>query len=338
MIYDVITIGDCMRDIFLFPETEEMEKPLNGEKISVKASDEKYDEYLVFGLGDKITIADAAYSEGGTAANVAVGLAKMGLKIGMASAFGNDTTSEELIASIKSHKVDVSYSKIYRGKKSSFSVIVSYKGERTIFVYHGFGPNDFKLPDVGTTWLYLGPMAQGYEKLFDQIVAQVVKNDLKIAINPGSAQIEAGLNSFGGLLKLISIMFLNKQEAQKLSGLSGIPSVKDMAKVIQLQGPQIVVITDGREGAYVYNGIDFLMVGPYPGHRLEATGAGDSFASGFLAAIINGESVQVALKWGVTNAASVIGEIGAQEGLLGKNVISRRAKEYKWPADTLRFS
>jgi len=338
MIYDCIAVGDCMKDIFLFPEIAEMEKPLDGGKVPTGSSDEKYDKYLVFGLGDKITIADAAYSVGGTAANVSVGLSKLGFKTGLVSAFGADSVGEELITAIKNHRVDTSNVKIFRGKKSGFSIIVSYKGERTIFVYHGFAPSDFKLPDVGTQWLYLGPMAKGYEKLFDQIVADVVKNDIKIAINPGSTQIEAGLNSFGGLLKLIGIMFLNKQEAQQLSGLSGIPTIKDMAKVIQLQGPQVVVITDGIEGAYAYNGIDFLKVGVYPGHRLEATGAGDSFASAYLAAIINGESVQTALKWGVTNAASVVGEIGAQEGLLSKNVISKRVKDYKWPTEGLRFS
>ena len=165
MIYDCITIGDCMRDIILFPEEEEMERPLDSRKIR-SLPDEKYDEYLVFGLGDKITIAEAEYADGGSAANVAAGLAKMGLKTGLASAFGTDPTSKELESSIKSFGVEASLSKVYRGKKSSFSVVVSYKGERTIFVYHAFGPNDFKFPDVGTTWFYLGPMRKGYEKLF----------------------------------------------------------------------------------------------------------------------------------------------------------------------------
>jgi ribokinase len=335
MIYDCITIGDCMRDIFVFPALSEMEKPIEGRKIS---KDEKYNEYLVFGLGDKITVADAQYSDGGTAANVAVGLTKLGLKTALVSALGGDTVGEELRQSIEDKKVQTSFTKIIRGKKSGFSVIVSYKGERTIFVYHSFGPADFKLPDAGTMWYYLGPMAEGYEKLFNQIVSALVKNDIKIALNPGGEQIERGLNSFGGLLKLISIIFLNREEAQKLSGLSGFPTVKDMAKVIQFQGPQVVVITDGVEGAYAYNGIDFLKVGSYPGHLLEATGAGDAFASGFLAAQIYGESMKDSLKWGVINAASVVGVIGAQGGLLRKNIISRRAKEYRWPADTLRFS
>lgn len=335
MIYDVITIGDCMRDVFVFPAIEEMEEPVSGVRLGVRTKNE---DYLVFGLGEKIDVADAEYSNGGTAANVAAGLSKLGLKTGIVSVLGSDTTGGELKKSIEAAKVSTDFLKVCRGKKSSFSVIISYKGERTIFVYHAFGPSDFKLPEEGALWYYLGPMRDGYEKLFAQITSEVIKSGIKIAINPGEAQIEAGLNSFGGLLNLISVIFLNREEALKLSGLPGTPTVKDMAKVIHFQGPRMVVITDGPKGAYAFNGDDFLKVGPYPGHRLEATGAGDAFASGFLAAIMGGESMKDALKWGATNSASVVGVIGAQGGLLSKNIVQRRVKDYKWPAESMRFS
>jgi ribokinase len=343
MTYDIITIGDAMRDIFIFPAVEEMEKPASAEKIK---SDEKpslgeagFEKYLVFGLGDKITISDVEFSIGGTAANVAAGLAKLGFKTAIISAVGSDNAGQDVREKLATNKVSTSFIKVYHNKKTSFSVIVSYKGERTIFVYHAYEPQNFHLPDnLNSQWLYLGPMAKGFESLFNQVVAEVVKKNLKVAVNPGAIQIDAGLHSFGGLLRLISVIFLNREEAQKLSGLPGVSNIKDVAKVIHFQGPEIVCITDGKEGAYAYNGIDFYRVGAYPAHRLDSTGAGDSFASAFLAGIIEEQSLPTCLKWGVINSASVIEKIGAQEGLLSKGVIKRRAKEYRWPADTLRFS
>lgn len=340
MKYDVTTIGDSMRDIFIFPDPEEMEKPVADENIQedLIGSRAGFEKYLVFGLGDKITISDVSFCIGGTAANVAAALKKLGFQTSLISALGNDNAGEEIIKALKAKKVATENIKIYRGKKSSFSVIVSYKGERTIFVYHAFRPQDFILPaELATSWVYLGAMAKGFERLYNQIVAQVVKRNLKVALNPGACQIKAGLESFGGLKELLEIIFLNRQEAQELAGLKGMPQVKDLARVIQLRGPKIVVITDGDKGAYAYNGIDFLKVGPYPARRIDATGAGDAFAAGFLGAVIVKRSLQESLKWGVTNAAAAIEKIGAQE-TLSRNLLQRRAKEYRWPAATLRFS
>jgi len=334
--YDCLTIGDAMEDIFLFPTLSEMEKPAKARQIKNNSG---FERYLVFGLGDKITVSDVEFSVGGTAANVACGLAKLGLKTGIISAIGDDNAGIVVKNALSKKKVDVKNIKVYSHKKTSFSVIVSYKGERTIFVYHAFLPESFHLPEnLETSWLYLGPMAEGFESLYNKVTAMVVKKGIKVAVNPGPVQIESGLHSFGGLLKLIKVIFLNRQEANELSGLPGMPPIRDVAKVIHFQGPEKVIITDGKEGAYAYDGIDFFRVGAYPGKLVDATGAGDSFAAGYLSATMEGEGLQESLKWGVINSASVIEKVGAEAGLLGKNAIKRRAKEYRWPAATLRFS
>lgn len=334
--YDVITIGDAMRDIFIFPELSEMEKPVSNDEIK---SEQPFEKYLVFGLGDKVTISDVDFTIGGTAANVATGVSKIGLKTAIISAVGGDNAGKEVLSNLQEKKVNTELIKVYKNNKTSFSVIVSYKGERTIFVYHAYEPKNFLIPEkIKTDWYYLGPMAKGYEDIYNQITSLVVKNNVKVAVNPGAVQIKSGLNSFAGLLELIDILFLNRQEAQELAKLPGVPNIRDIAITICKRGPKNVVITDGKEGAYAYNDNKFLKVGAYPGHRLDATGAGDAFASGFLGGIIKNLDIREALKWGVINSASVIEKIGAQEGLLGGSIIKRRAKEYRWPADTLRFS
>lgn len=336
MNYDCITIGDVMRDIFIFPDLEDMEKPVSDEEIGSK---EHFENFLVFGLGDKIEVSDVSFSIGGTAANVAVGLGKAGFKTSIISAIGGDGIANEILLELRSKKVSTENLKAYKSRKSSFSVIVSYKGERTIFVYHSFKPLDFVMPrEVNAPWLYLGPMAKDFEEIYNQVTNLVVKKNLKVAINPGSVQINRGLNSLGGLRKLAEIIFLNREEAQLISGLPGVPQVKDTARAISYLGPKTVVITDGKDGAYAYSNEKFLKVGIYPGHRLDATGAGDAFAAGFLSATIKELPLQECLKWGVVNSASVVGKIGAQEGLLSSGMIKKKVKEYRWPAENLRFN
>lgn len=336
MHYDVITIGDAMKDIFVFPAIDEMKKPLDGK---VLGPNEKNEKFLVLGYGDKLTITDTYEDIGGTAANVAAGLAKLNLKIGIISACGKDDFGEEVISKLKEMKVDTKLIKIYPSKRTSFSIIISYKGERSILVYHSFLPTNFEIPtDIDADWLYVGALGDDYQHLYAKITGLAAERNMKIALNPGAVQITDGLAAFSGLLRVIKILFLNKEEAMKLTGVNNLATVKQMAKELQKAGPEIVVITEGSNGASMLQGTEFLKIGAYPGHRVESTGAGDSFAAGYLSAKIAGQENFDCLKWGVTNAASVVGKYGAQQGLLTASTIKKRIKEYHFPADGLRFS
>lgn len=329
MKYDVVTIGDVMKDIFVFPAEDEMEKPINrdGEK------------FLLFEHGDKITISDIKYDIGGTAGNVAVGLAKLGFKTSIISAVGRDSEGENIIAHLKKSKVSDEYLKISHDKKTSFSIIISYQGERSILVFHSFKPDDFTIPkDLATDWLYVGALGENYQSLHAKITGLAAEKNIKIALNPGAVQVQDGLVAIGGLLRVTKILFVNREEGQKLVGASGVMSVRDITDRLLKTGVEQVVVTDGKEGAYAATVDDFFKVGVYPGHRVEATGAGDSFAAAYLAAHLKGEKIFQCLKWGVVNSASVIEKVGAQTGLLGITTLKHRVNEHHWPAATLRFS
>ncbi len=325
----ITTIGDAMKDIFVFPAMEEMEGLIS----------KNHEKFLAFGYGDKITISDIHYDIGGTACNVAVGLAKLGLKTGIISTVGKDAEGAEIIQTLKKNGVDTSSVKINLHKKTSFSVIISYKGERSILVFHSFVPEDFQIPaKFDTDWLYVGPLGEGYRPLYSKIISLAAEKNLKIAFNPGAVQIHDGHMAFEGLLRVTKILFVNKEEGQKLAGITGVAKIDEIMRGLLKFGPEIVVVTDGGEGGYAGRAQEFFKVGSYPANRIEVTGAGDAFAVGFIVATIQGEELFTCLKWGVTNAASVIEKYGAQQGLLGLQALKRRVKEYKWPASTLRFS
>jgi len=336
MKYDVVTIGDILRDIFVFPAEDEMEKPINRNLIERKVQGERF---LLFEFGDKITISDIAYSIGGSAGNVAAGIAKMGLKSGVIGKVGADNEGKEVLNTLRQAKVNTSYIDIADNKKTSFSIILSYRGERSILVFHSFRPTDFEIPkDLDTEWLYVGPLGENYKTLYTKITTLAAEKNVKIAINPGSVQIKEGLAAFGGLLRVAKILFLNKEEAATLAGFSGIASVRDIVTVLRKTGIETIVITDGKDGAYLATQDEFMRIHAYPGNRVEATGAGDAFASAFLSASIKGEKLLTCLEWGVTNSASVIEHIGAQEGLLDASQVKKRVNTYRWPASSMRFS
>lgn len=336
MKYDVTTIGDSTKDIFVFPSEEEMDKPITDEEIRRPVQGEKF---LLFEFGDKITISHIHYDIGGSACNVAVGLAKLGVKTAILSAVGSDKEGEEIINRLHDKKVNTEMIRQIKGKNTSFSVIICYKGERSILVFRSFNPTDFVLPEnLNTNWIYVSPLGEDYRSLYTKLTSLAIEKDIKIALNPGSVQIHNGLPAFGGLLRVAKILFLNREEASKLAGFQGVTTVKDASRALLKTGVETVVITDGKDGAFAACGEEFVKIGAYPGHRVEATGAGDAFASAFLSALIKGDKLFDCLKWGVTNSASVIEKVGAQDGLLSANLIKKRINQYRWPAETLRFS
>ena len=107
MKYSVVTIGDVMKDIFVFPAQDEMLSPLRrgGEK------------FLLFEHGDKISLDDMHEDIGGTAGNVAAGLAKLGVKTGIISKIGRDNQGQEITEALDKAEVGTLHLDEVKNKK-----------------------------------------------------------------------------------------------------------------------------------------------------------------------------------------------------------------------------
>lgn len=90
-------------------------------------------------------------------------------------------------------------------------------------------------------------------------------------------------------------------------------------------GPRIVVITDGPAGAYASDGQNRYKMPLYPDSAApyDRTGAGDAFASTFVAALAKGMSLEDALRWAPINSMSVVQKVGAQAGLLSEQELTQ---------------
>lgn len=111
----------------------------------------------------------------------------------------------------------------------------------------------------------------------------------------------------------------NKEESQKILN-SKEENMKTLAENIRKLGPEIVVLTDGPNGAYMLNNKDFWFIEKFPDEQppYERTGAGDAFSSTFVSALALGKTPEEALRCGPVNSMSVVQYIGAQEGLLSR--------------------
>jgi ribokinase len=141
--------------------------------------------------------------------------------------------------------------------------------------------------------------------------------EVKMAFQPGTFQMEAGAERLKRIYQRTELLVLNREEAVTVGG-GNWHDIHDLINKLHELGPKIVVLTDGPNGAYASDGENrFRMpLYPDPAPPVERTGAGDSFASTFAAALAQGNTIEGALQRAPVNSMSVVQKVGAQAGLL----------------------
>ncbi|MFH1145987.1 MAG: carbohydrate kinase family protein [bacterium] len=301
MKYDIFAIGDTSLDVFLqIPDAAELCQ-LNTQ-----------DCLVCFSYADKIVVKSLHRTIGGNSANVLVGASRLGLKTMLCGVIGNDDIGQLIINTLKKEKVNQCLA-VDKKQGTNYSTILNYNGERTILVYHYPRKYPFhSLPNC--SWVYLSSVGPDFKRHYPKLLKELKKTGSKLAFNPGTHQLKMTLAELKPLLAATNILFVNKEEAIRILGMSNHPLVKDLVKKLCQLGPQYVCITDGGEGACGYDGKDFYYVPVFPSPRIEATGAGDAFASGVLSGMIKANDFKEALRWGPIQAAGVIQQIGPQAG------------------------
>ena len=312
--FNVIVIGDCCFDTFIQIQQAKLLK-LKTEK----------NQLLCLDYGSKIPINKIQTSMGGNASNVAISLKKLGLKIGIYSILGDDEMGKKIYQKFKKEKIETKFIKKTKNSKTNCSFAITFKTDRTVLAYHQ--QRQYFLPKLDKTeWIYLTSVGENHQKLHQQIIDLIKNKKIKLIFNPGTYQLKTGFKKLEKIFKLTTILIVNKKEAQFLvKGAINkeIEENNELLKILKNYGPEIIVITQGRDGACVYNGKEYLKMPALSGSRIDVTGAGDSFASAFLAGFIYQKDVKQALKWGIINSGFVIRKIGAQEGLLKKQEMIR---------------
>jgi len=210
---------------------------------------------------------------------------------------------------------------------SSMSFILNLDKDRIIFSHHSDERCAFdekRLRDKFDV-IYLGSMGDGWEAAYEKVLSYAKSNNASIAFAPGSHQLGDINDVFLETLKNSKLLMCNMSEARKITDTKQLTreDPSETLRNLKSLGPEMLSITEGNKGAYAvdFSGnifhIDALVIDSH-----EKTGAGDAYASGFLAAIIKGKNASEAMVWGSVNAYSVMQETGAQNGLSNENQIN----------------
>jgi ribokinase len=311
--YDFIAIGDQTTDAFIHLRDAEVHSISREKKL------------ICMRFADKIPYDDVEVIPAvGNSANAAICAARLGLKSALVSNIGGDRNGKDALAVYKKEGVATEFVRINQNQKTNYHYVLSFQGERTILIKHE--RYIYRLPGVGEpAWIYLSSVGENSLDFHKQIEKYLTRHPrIKLAFQPGTFQIKFGKKKLAGIYRMTDTFFSNREEAQKITGSSG-RNIKKLLDAVRKLGPEVVVITDGKRGAYVREpgGYWFMPAYPDPKPPLERTGAGDAFAATFTAALARGLDIETALRWAPINSMSVVQHVGARTGLLNEQRIRK---------------
>lgn len=307
MKYDFVSFGDITIDAFIRlqdartqvnPETGDQELCIKfGQKIPFESVQE------VFAVGN--------------GPNAAVAALRLGVNSTLVANVGDDRNGGDCIKTLQGEGMNPEFIRTHTGIKTNYHYVLQFGAERTILIKHEKYPYQFPHFSEAPSWFYITSLP--LETLDYQLdIARYAKaNNVKVAFQPGTFQIQMGREALKEMYEVTEIFFCNKEEAQQILGTKE-DDLKVLLEGVRAIGPKIVVITDGRSGAYILEegGMFHIPMYPDPAPPISRTGAGDATSSTAVSYMIKGLAPHEALMRGMVNSAFVVQKVGAQTGLL----------------------
>jgi ribokinase len=263
-------------------------------------------------------VEDYAEACGGSAANTAVGLARLGCKVGFIGKVGCDQEGDLLLKDFRSEGVDTAGTiRAEQGESGSVLGFVDRKGARALYIDSGVN-DTITLDDVNVRYVsraqflhltsFVGETSfQTQKKLLDAI-----PSDTKVSFDPGALYARRGYAAMEPILRKTYVLMPNAIELEILTG------KVDYCKGADLmvgRGVKIVAVKLGAAGCYVTDGREQHLINPFEVEVVDTTGAGDAFCSGFLYGLVHGKSLEECGRLGNFVASRCVMQMGARTGL-----------------------
>ncbi len=324
----VVTIGGATYDLFV--QTPE----------GVLCVDRDL-QAILLPVGRKVRVHGVTETCGGGASNTAVGLSRLGYDTAFCGIIGSDQWGDRIRANLTKEGVDAAPATIVEGEMSSFSLILNVPtGERCILYATGSNAHLHdatfdKEAVAGADWIVFNHIHEKSCTIMDDLV-EILRGYPRVGMtwNPGGRQLTQGMDApdNAALIARASLLLLNKEEALVFTGKSTVPSA---IRSLVRSGAENVVVSDGAHGCDASDGRSLFHCPAVQGVTVtDTTGAGDAFGTGATWALLEGQDLPMALKAGTMNAASVLGAIGAQAGLLTDIALRKKLQEHPLVVDT----
>ena len=346
-----LTIGGAMIDTIAIIASDRIERMtmLNADN-----------SFLLLEEGRKTEATEISTHVGGGAVNAAVAMARIGLDVSTLVKLGKDQRAETVL----SHLLQVGVSTRWvlrdgRAPTGAAVLVSSHDRNAAIFTFRGANTlleeADLRDEAFAVDAVYVSSLSNESADTFPTIISKAKAQGALVATNPRVRQLSSRTAAFQEALARIDILAVNRSEADVLvpglvarfrkvggtlplapgetpprllaRGFSG--GGHDMSllaffSALRRMGPRFVLVTDGRHGAFLGTQ-DAIHFCPVLETKVAGTaGAGDAFNATFAAHIAMGLQPEDALRAAALNAASVVGYVDTQTGLLSREAIGEQ--------------
>lgn len=279
-----------------------------------------------FGKTDKII--------GGAATYITLAASYFTKQNNLVAVVGGDFP-KEMIGLLEEHGVDTKGLEIVQDGKTFFWSGKYHEDMNTrdtliteLNVMEHFDP---MIPDSyqGTEFLMLGNTVPATQKL---VIERLTKRPKLIMLDTMNLWMNIALDDLKAVLKLVDLLTINDEEARLLSGEY---SLRKAAKKIMAMGPKTLIIKKGEHGALLFQEDRIFFAPALPLEEVfDPTGAGDSFAGGFIGYLaatddISFENMKRAIIYGSAMASFCVEKFGTERLVnLSKEEIKARVQDF----------
>ena len=275
-----------------------------------------------FGRAEKIV--------GGAATYIALAASYYTDQLKIVSVIGDDFPEEELDY-MRSRGIDLEGLQIMRGEKSFFWAGRYHDNmhsrdtlDTQLNVLARFDPV-LPVSYKNADYLMLGNLTPSVQK---RVIDQLEKKPKLIALDTMNFWMNTALGELMEVIKMIDVLIINDEEARQLSGQY---SLVKAAEAIHKMGPKYLVIKKGEHGALLFQGEQIFFAPALPlAEVFDPTGAGDTFAGGFIGYIastedISFENMKRAVIYGSAMASFCVEKFGIErlKGLTDDEITER---------------
>ncbi|MCQ8892763.1 MAG: carbohydrate kinase family protein [Candidatus Methanosuratincola sp.] len=265
-------------------------------------------------------VKELSYGVGGSAANVSIGVRRLGGCCMLLGKIGMDEFGRMAVDELLRERVPLDEVKVDLVNRTGYTIIIINRhGEVFMFgrkeAAETLEPDD--IANISMKDYQAVHIASLRVDTATRIASRAKEDGAMVTFDPGRLLINRGIGHIRPVLERVDLLLLNGKEAKALTGHDD-PEMA-AASLIR-QGAKSVAVKLGAKGVFISDGRSGKLIPAFKVDAIDTTGAGDAFAAGMIMALSEGEGLTDAIRFANAVAALKVTRLGSHEAPSRKEV------------------